>query len=130
MTRRRFIPRIDRAIPYLAESGPDPLDLRMQSSFQRSIDSLGAIFDFVEEFFDQSAVTGGSRYVISMAIEELFTNMVKYNPDGAGEIQIRVERESDRAIIRLTDFNSEMFDITKTPEVDVDQPQRSAVLLG
>jgi len=94
----------------------------MQETFERSIDSLGEIFDFLDLFFEESGLDAAGRYVIGMAIEEVFTNMVKYNPDGQGTILINVQREASRAIIELTDFDSRRFDPTLRPEVDVGRP--------
>lgn len=94
----------------------------MESRFARRIDVLDDVFNFVEEYFVANDLDAPTRYAIGMAIEEVFTNMVKYNPEGKSDILIRLGRERDCALIDLTDFDSDAFDPTAAPEVDVSGP--------
>lgn len=94
----------------------------MESRFARRIESLDEVFDFAERFFVANGLDAASRYAIGLAIEEVFTNMVKYNPGGKGELAIRMDRDADRAIIGLTDFDSAPFDLTRAAEVNTDAP--------
>lgn len=94
----------------------------MESSFVRRMESLDEVFDFAEKFFAANGLDGATRYAIGVAIEEVFTNMVKYNPHGQGELAVRLDRDNDRAIIGLTDFDSEPFDINKARDVDIQAP--------
>jgi anti-sigma regulatory factor (Ser/Thr protein kinase) len=94
----------------------------MESRFARRIEVLDDVFNFVEEYFAENDLDTAERYAIGMAIEEVFTNMVKYNPEGKGDILIRLGRERDCALIDLTDFDSDAFDPTQAPDVDVNGP--------
>ncbi len=94
----------------------------MESRFARSIAALDEVFDFAEEFFVANGLDPATRYAIGMAIEEVFTNMVKYNPGGQGELAISLDRDENRAIIGLTDFDSDRFDLTQAADVDVNAP--------
>jgi len=94
----------------------------MESRFSRSIEALEEVFDFIEGYFAANGLDAATRYAIGMAIEEVFTNMVKYNPDGGGEIVVRLERDRDRAVIDLTDTDSDQFDPTAQDDVDVGKP--------
>ena len=60
-------------------------------------------------------------FSIQLAIEELFTNMVKYNHTADSDIAIAIEIGENKIQINLTDYNSTEFDITKTQEVDISQ---------
>jgi serine/threonine-protein kinase RsbW len=55
-------------------------------------------------------------------VEEIFTNMVKYNRGSAHRIRIAVSRADDSVVVRLTDFDVDPFDPASAPEVDVDLP--------
>ena len=51
-------------------------------SFRRSFDSLEEIFAFTSEFFAAHGIDRGLLPTVDLALEELFTNMVKYSPAG------------------------------------------------
>jgi len=94
----------------------------MERHFKRSIDELSVIVPFLQEAVDQLDLDAGSSFILNMAVEELFTNMVKYNGNGADDILIGVEREADWMTIRLVDFDSEPFDLGEAGEVDTSAP--------
>jgi len=104
----------------------------MEGRFKRDIASLDAIFDFVAEFLAQQEIPPDNSFYANLVIEELFTNMVKYSKDGIQDIAIRLDRDGQRLVISLMDFNVEAFDITQSREVDVDRPmsERKAGGLG
>ena len=77
---------------------------------------------FLQEAVDQLDLDAGSSFILNMAVEELFTNMVKYNGNGADDILIGVDREADWMTIRLVDFDSEPFDLSEAGEVDTSAP--------
>lgn len=99
---------------------PEPL--RRRRAFARSIASLDEIFAFVRALLDARGVGEADAYAIVMTIEELFTNMVKYNAAGSGRIGLEIECGSDAVACRLTDHDSERFDVTRAPDVDIHQP--------
>ena len=59
-------------------------------------------------------------HAIEFTFEELFTNIVKYNPDGAGEIELELEVHIAELVGRICDPDSERFDVTSTPDADLD----------
>ena len=94
----------------------------MDITFKRSFDSLEEIFAFTESFLETESVNDAVRHDVHFAVEELFTNMVKYNAAGRSDIRLGLERDGDSLIASLTDFDSEPFDVTRTPPVDTDRP--------
>lgn len=96
--------------------------LREQRDFARSIDSLEEIFAFVRSALDGRDIGEADTYAIVMTIEELFTNMVKYNAAGSGRIGLEIECGPDAVTCRLTDPDSDRFDVTQAPDVDIHQP--------
>ena len=89
--------------------------------FKRSLESLDEISEFLGRFFARRGIARDHLDSVILAVEELFTNMLKYG-GGEGEIQIGVGMENRELSVSLTDFDVEEFDITKTPPVDVDRP--------
>jgi anti-anti-sigma factor len=106
-----------------ARPGSDaPGSRRARRDFARSFDSLDEIFAFVKPALDQAGAGDADAYAIFMAIEELFTNMVKYNPTGGGRIGLELEFGVASATCLLIDPDSDRFDMTQAPEVDIHRP--------
>ena len=94
----------------------------MNKKFKRSFASLDTIFAFTEAFFDAEALDRDDLFAVNFAVEELFTNMVKYNADNGQDILLDLRRTDDVLTVRLTDFGVEPFDVTQAPPADVDSP--------
>jgi anti-sigma regulatory factor (Ser/Thr protein kinase) len=104
----------------------------MEKKFKRTIQSLDEIFDFIGGFVAAHKIDDAAIFSINLAVEELFTNMVKYNPGNANDISIIVARSSDGLAVTLIDTDVEDFDVTMQDEVDVSLPlsERRAGGLG
>ena len=94
----------------------------MQKRFPRAFDALADVFRFADEFFVAEQVDPRHRYAVHFALEEVFTNLVKYNPGSRQEILVGLDRSPDRLLITLTDFDAEPFDMTQAPERRTDVP--------
>ncbi len=94
----------------------------MQKAFKREIASLDAIFAFIRDFFDREHIDSRHLYTMNLAAEELFTNMVKYNPGNAGDILIDVEADEDRLRLTLTEHDADFFDVTRPRPAPDDVP--------
>ena len=93
-----------------------------KGSFRRSVDALGDIFDFVAEFVEREKLDSKAAFALKFVIEELFTNMVKYNIDGTKDIEISMRHDSPRLVLQMVDFDVEPFDPNSLEEVEVNQP--------
>ena len=94
----------------------------MQRDFARNYDSLTAIYEFAEEILAQHEIAEAVRFAVHLAMEELFTNMVKYNPDCDGDIGVDVDVDGGKVTVMLTEFDVDEFDVTKPLDVDTDAP--------
>jgi serine/threonine-protein kinase RsbW len=94
----------------------------MERRFKRSVNALEKVFAFIGEFFDAEQIDGSHLYAINFSVEELFTNMLKYNVGASRDILVGLRKLDDRLEVRLTDFDVDPFDITKTEEIDVSRP--------
>jgi anti-sigma regulatory factor (Ser/Thr protein kinase) len=74
------------------------------------------------DFFASEKIDERHRYAVDFALEEIFTNMVKYNPDGKHDVSINLDKLGDRLRITLTDFDVEPFDVSKAEEPRIDVP--------
>ena len=93
----------------------------MQRNFKRQISSLSQIFSFISEILTSYNVGESITFSINLAIEELFTNMVKYNGGSNNDITIEINKEGKKLMVNLIDYDSNEFDVSKTQEVDVTQ---------
>jgi anti-sigma regulatory factor (Ser/Thr protein kinase) len=75
----------------------------------------------MDEFFTAAGVGDEHRMPLQFAVEELFTNLVKYSRGGKKEILLAMKCDGSRVIVSLTDFGVEKFDIRAMPDVDVDR---------
>ncbi len=94
----------------------------MEQHFDRNIDELKKIFSFLEGASTALSLNQASSFALNMVVEELFTNMVKYNGNGADDILVGVDMDGDKMVVRLIDFDSEPFDYPEEEEVDVTAP--------
>ena len=88
----------------------------------RAIGSLDSLFDFVDGFADRHGIPGDAAFDLRLALEEIFTNMVKYHPEGAETILVRLELEGSNVRASLQDFDVDSWDVTLAPEPDVGAP--------
>jgi len=94
----------------------------MKQSFARSNDSLAAIYEFAEEILAANDVADAARFSVHLAVEELFVNMVKYNPDVGSAIDVDVSANDDTVTVILTEYGVAEFDVTTPRKVDVNAP--------
>jgi anti-sigma regulatory factor (Ser/Thr protein kinase) len=60
--------------------------------------------------------------IVDLAVEELFTNMVKYSARSKTEVRIELTGIDGGVEVTLTDYDVDPFDVTKSPDVDVNRP--------
>jgi anti-sigma regulatory factor (Ser/Thr protein kinase) len=99
---------------------PDPHS--QERSFPRRIDALDQVFGFVTEALGALGVNSAHEFTVNLVVEEIFTNLVKYNRQSTRDISLRILRDRGKLIMRLTDFDVDKFDLTQAPEVDIHRP--------
>ncbi len=94
----------------------------MQKSFDRSIDSVADVYEFTENVLVSGNIGEALRFLVHLAMEELFVNMVNYYPDNDNAIQLDVDAENGVVTVTMTDFDVDPFDVTQSRNVDIDAP--------
>jgi serine/threonine-protein kinase RsbW len=94
----------------------------ISAGFQRSFDALDQVFEFTRRFYDAEGVGAEDRLAFDFCVEEIFTNLVKYNRDGRHEIELELERHGNLLVARVIDHDVEPYDVTRGPPVDVALP--------
>jgi anti-sigma regulatory factor (Ser/Thr protein kinase) len=91
-------------------------------NFRRSFGSLQEIFDFTSDFFVRHGVDAALLPTVDLALEELFTNMVKYSPSGDAHVRIELVTAPGGVEVKLTDYDVDRFDVTQAPGADINLP--------
>ncbi len=94
----------------------------MHRDFARDYDSLTALYQFAEEILAASEIGEAIRFPVHLALEELFTNMVKYNPDTDGDIGVAVVVEGGTVTVTQTEDDVDEFDVTRARVIDTNAP--------
>ncbi len=84
----------------------------MERRFPKASESLNDVFVFLDGVLAAEAASASAAYAVSFAVEELFTNMVKYSRGSRNDVAIDVERNGDRLVIRMVEDDVEPFDTT------------------
>jgi len=95
----------------------------MHRSFRREVKAaLDDVFRFTSEFVGANPIDESVAFAMNLAIEELFTNIIKYSADSGSDVSIHLDITAGDLIIKITDFDVEAFDVTAADRVDVDKP--------
>ncbi len=92
-----------------------------ERKFPKEFPSLKDIFEFVNAFSSPNKLSESQVFSIKFSIEEVFTNMVKYNP-GTSEVAISLSREGNAVKVVLVDREQKPFDITHEEHVNPSLP--------
>ena len=96
----------------------------MRRDLPRHLDSLSSLYDFAEEILEAHRIAPGVRFPVHLAMEELFVNMVRYNPDVTTDIGISVAiaDNGQKVTVTLVDDGGVEFDVTASRAVNIDAP--------
>lgn len=96
--------------------------MTLRQTFERRLDKLDAIVAFANTAIEPAALPAAKRQAVHFAIEELFTNMVKYSSAGATTIVLEISGTAGGVEVTLIDSGVERFDPTVAPDVRTDLP--------
>ena len=105
----------------------------MKAEVARDMGALSDVMRLVEQFFADSRIDQEARFPVELAVEEVFTNMVRHNAGGRSRIEVALGVRDGEIVVTLTDFDAPRFDPTAdAPPVDTSAPlaERTAGGLG
>jgi|GEM_PF-345172 len=94
----------------------------VERMFPRTLEALEGVFAWVSVFLADEKIDEPTGFAVKFAVEEMFVNMVRYNPGAANDIMIALSRAGDRLEVSLTDFSVKPFDVTGVAEYDGSLP--------
>jgi anti-sigma regulatory factor (Ser/Thr protein kinase) len=93
----------------------------MLRSFKRDLSSLEPLFDFTGDFAAAHQLEEPVVFAMNLAVEELFTNMVKYG-GGDDAVSVGLDVRDGDLVIELVHPGADAFDPTSTKVADVTRP--------
>lgn len=96
-----------------------PAVTSMERMIKRNIDALEDIFSLLEGQLTEHGATKSTVFTVKLAIEELFTNMVRHNVGGRSHIALYLSIDNGCIVVSLTDYNVEQFDPSRIEPVNV-----------
>ena len=93
-----------------------------QGRFERSFDAIPALVAFTAESFARLGIDAVLLPTVDLAVEELFTNMVKYGVGSDAGVEVGIAAIEGGVEVTLVDRDVEPFDVTRSPEVDIHAP--------
>lgn len=91
----------------------------MRRDFKRHLDSLAPLYEFSESIMAEKNLPDGVRFPVHLAMEELFVNMVHYNPTVTTDIEVTVTVDG-AVTVSLVDNGGAEFDVTVKRDVDTE----------
>jgi serine/threonine-protein kinase RsbW len=91
----------------------------VERKFRRNIDSLSQIFEFIEQFIVQQNADDDAKHALDLAVDELFTNTVRYHPSNPNDVSIELRTQDQAMVLTLTDYDVDSFDPTKKEDPDL-----------
>ena len=91
----------------------------MRRDFKRHLNSLAPLYEFSEAIMADRNLPDGVRFPVHLAMEELFVNMVHYNPTVTTDIEVTVTVDGT-VTVSLVDNGGAEFDVTLKRDVDTE----------
>lgn len=88
--------------------------------FKKEISAISDLFAFTDPFFEKHQLSPETAYSLTLAIEEIFTNMVKYSNKSQNDISLSLENQKGQVEVILIDYDAERFEPKSLSESDMD----------
>ncbi|MFO1281659.1 MAG: SpoIIE family protein phosphatase [Burkholderiales bacterium] len=128
-----LLARIEAAVGLHAAGAPQADDMTgvivrrepaglVRRGFPRGYESIPALVEHTAAYAAEHGVDAALLATVDLAIEELFTNMVKYSRSAAAEVRLDLLAVDGGIEVTLVDSDVDAFDPTQAPDVDTSLP--------
>lgn len=87
--------------------------------FPRQLGSVPAVLEFVDDLTKAWTLPVLVAGDLKVALDELFTNMVKYQPENKRDVAIEAARKPKTVVIQMREWSPTPYDITEHPDPDL-----------
>ena len=95
---------------------------RVERGFPRSYAALSEVFAFTEAFYRREGIADDDRFAVDFAVEEIFTNAVKYHSGSPHDVTVSLARAGNRLRVTIVDPDADAFDPSAAPDARTDAP--------
>jgi serine/threonine-protein kinase RsbW len=106
----------------VSDLGGAGADSFMERAFKRDIASVEGICAFISLFARRYGLKDADVFGLNLAIEEIFVNLVRYDPANNEEVSIGLEVGRGSVVARLRSRTARPFDPTKVGRYDINKP--------
>lgn len=99
-------------------TGPE----KLIKKFKRDISSLDNIFEYISSFIEKQEINESTAFVLKLVVEEIFTNLVKYDPEADEEIPIGLSFKDSKIDLEFVNYGGHEFNIVESSPVDTEIP--------
>jgi phosphoserine phosphatase RsbU/P len=128
-----LVDNLQRAVASFAQNAPQEDDMTAvivkrsdartaRGRFARTFESIEALAALTAGAFRRFDIASELLPSVDLAVEELFTNMVKYGTGSTAAVHVAVTALEGAVELTLVDEDVDAFDITQMPDVDIDAP--------
>ncbi len=93
--------------------------MKTEKRFEKKLANLDEVFRFLEAFIEAHQLNDDVAFRIKIAVEEIFTNMVKYEARESDSVLLRLEKSANKLLISFYESQVDRFDITRTETYDI-----------
>lgn len=90
------------------------MDETTNEIFTRDMGSLEALNAFIAGFIARHDIDSEPAYILHLAAEEIFTNLIKYDPGGDADIPVTLHAGDERIVLEIINSDGAEFDVTDT----------------
>lgn len=94
----------------------------MTRSFRKDIASLEPMFSFIDDFVQANKGDDTLRFALQFAVEELFTNLLKYDPESREDVTLELEQTPGRFVLSVVHAGTHSFHPGHAPDPDLHKP--------
>jgi len=104
----------------------------MKKFFEQDMQSVAQIIEFATGFKNKHRLDPATAYSIEIILEEIFSNIIKYNQGENSRVLIELRLDNERILIKIIYRSSQPFDLSKSVYYDTTAPlsQRPIGKLG
>lgn len=95
------------------------MDEMKREIFIRDLASLEGLNAFIAAFISLHDIGPTPAYVLHLAAEEIFTNLIKYDSGGVAGVPVTLQLRDGRIEMEIINSSGAEFDVTKTDSAEV-----------
>ena len=84
-----------------------------QRNFNRHLDSLAMVSNLIDEFTADKRVDEQAKNAVAVAVDELFTSLVKYQPSNKYPITVELRADGETLTVHLIDRDADRLGTAK-----------------